>query len=473
MSIKENIKLFQTINGKFAYDRVKNDIICLSNKVYYSLQEVMKEDKSIDECTKKNIEISKLKKRGYLSNKKIEKIEHSLSKYLPAYLSKRVQSITLQVTQACNFKCRYCGYAGDGYLDRKHSSQNMSIEIGKKAIDFLKEHSCDLDTVKIYFYGGEPLLEYKFVFKCIEYAKTIMPEKNIIFAMSSNLSCLTDEIMKKMVEEKLYTIVSLDGPQNVHDKYRRFAANGKGTYTTVYKKIIDIYQKYPEYFSKYVSINAVIDKEEEIKELEKFFSKKPLNKLHINFTPLDTGKVSMQTSPNESFISEYEGNLFITRFNDLVAHCNDDSRKLIFSSIGDYNEMKKLFRNKSFPSNMHHSGQCIPGQGKLFVNVKGEFATCEKASEKSKMMKLGNVFEGIDFEHAYKILNIGQIIEDECKKCWAIRFCSTCAIFADNYSEFSAELKIHNCEKERQRVLENMKDYAAYNLLFTKGDDNE
>lgn len=46
----------------------------------------------------------------------------------------------------------------------------MSETIAIRAIDFLIEHSRESDSVSIGFYGGEPLLEFELIRKCVEYA---------------------------------------------------------------------------------------------------------------------------------------------------------------------------------------------------------------------------------------------------------------------------------------------------------------
>ena len=40
---------------------------------------------------------------------------------------------------------------------------------------------------------------------------------------------------------------------------------------------------------------------------------------------------------------------------------------------------------------MSHSGPCIPGQRRLFIDVNGNFFPCERVSETSDAMKIGDL----------------------------------------------------------------------------------
>lgn len=470
MEGKPFIKLFQSIKGYYLYDVNKNEIVSISKHTYELLDDLVRSNNvfnsHVSAIASDEHEIRQLVEAGYLSDNHPQKIEHELTPYLQDYLERRVETLILQVTQACNFKCRYCGYAGEGYLDRKHNNQSMSVETARKAIDFYKKSNIDLELARIYFYGGEPLFEIELIKEVVKYAKEEMPEKSWVFTMSTNLSILTDEILEFLVENNITVIVSLDGPEEVHNKFRRFASNGKGTFDSVYKKLLKIYNEYPDYYLKYVKVNAVVDRETPINEIQDFFETEPLNKIEVNYTPLDTGKSNLHYNPNQEFVFEYAENEFIKRFNDIVFSKEKDGKgsllgnQLLFATIADYTEFCKQLSKKTEIDTLHHSGQCIPGQYKMFVNVSGDIVTCEKASDKSDMMRFGNIRDGIDFTKASNILNIGKVTENECKNCWAIRFCSTCALLADNYDSFSKDLKLRNCVSEKKRVENLLCDYS-------------
>src|SRR3989339_173271 len=66
------------------------------------------------------------------------------------------ESLLLNITESCNLNCEYCIYSGKYIGERKHSTNNMNIQIASKAVDLFVPHSKN-DDILIGFYGGEPL----------------------------------------------------------------------------------------------------------------------------------------------------------------------------------------------------------------------------------------------------------------------------------------------------------------------------
>lgn len=83
----------------------------------------------------------------------------------------------LEVSSACNFRCKYCTYSEYYESTRCHGTENMSFSVAKKAIyyyfkNFEIIHKRNaLRKPIINFYGGEPLLNYKLIKECVEYVK--------------------------------------------------------------------------------------------------------------------------------------------------------------------------------------------------------------------------------------------------------------------------------------------------------------
>lgn len=65
-------------------------------------------------------------------------------------------------------------------------------------------------------------------------------------------------------------------------------------------------------------------------------------------------------------------------------------------------------------------GPCIPGARRLFVSTDGTMYPCERVSEVSEPMKIGNVFDGFDVDKAKALLNVASITADKCKNCYAV-----------------------------------------------------
>jgi len=109
-------------------------------------------------------------------------------------------------------ECIKCGRFSDIYVDDGSifKGKNMSFGLYQKIIDDIGDI---LISIRLWHFG-EPLLNND-IFRMVKYAK----RKNIIVAISSNLSLLSKDTAKILVESGLdYLIVSFDGasPQTYH-----------------------------------------------------------------------------------------------------------------------------------------------------------------------------------------------------------------------------------------------------------------
>jgi uncharacterized protein len=113
----------------------------------------------------------------------------------------------------------------------------------------------------------------------------------------------------------------------------------------------------------------------------------------------------------------------------------------------------------------HHSGPCIPGVKRLFVNADGYIFPCERISEKSEAMRIGHLDTGFDISRIRNMLNIGKLTEESCKECWAITHCDQCAATADAFGELSGKVKASQCKQTRYRADSELKDYITMQEL--------
>ncbi|WP_253205646.1 Cys-rich peptide radical SAM maturase CcpM [Clostridium estertheticum] len=458
MNNKSFIKLFKTSDKYYMYDVNKNTILNISNTQYDILKKYL-------ECNTDNYieseEISKLCKEGFLSSNRVKEIIHPANELLSFYLENNVKMLILQVTQQCNFRCEYCGFSG-GYLNRGHSNKKMDISTALKGIDFLINHSKNNDEIYISFYGGEPLLEFNLIKQCIEYCEKEADCKKIAFNMTTNGSLLTDEIIEFFYKHNVLLTISLDGPKEIHDIHRKFASNNHGSFDKVISNLINIEKNFPDYINK-VTFNAVIDPQNDFDCIDRFFLNDDTVKniiMRSSIISANYNKTLIKVDENYSLKHDYELFRF---FYYLIRKKNVENCSKIAAQVYDQISLfsKKLIPEKLIPEKTHPSGQCIPGCQRLFMSVDGFLYPCEKASESSELMKIGHIDTGFDINKIGKILNICKLKEDDCKNCWAIRFCGICACSVDNTkNEFSKELKEEYCKRLKSSIEEELKDYC-------------
>lgn len=453
--MKYNIKLISYRNKLFfIYDVNKNKMIEIDKEDFASFC-----DNSIvkERITPK---IEELMKNGYITPIKNIIIEHPASEYLENYIDDCASKMILQVTHSCNFRCRYCSFSNNTGISREHESKSLSLEKGKKAILFLKEKSSCRKDLEIFFYGGEPLIEFYKIKEYIKYAHKIMPEKNIKFFMTTNLSILNDAIIDFFIENDINITVSLDGPKEVHDKYRRYAKDGSGTFNTTYNNLKKIFNKSKKYYLKNVSINAVVDPASDISLINDFFEKDELfADINVSFGLLDNRSTDMFYYQTSEFMEKYT----VEYLNYLLISSLDSGKpKSYFRELDRITVLDENFEKTidSKTNKWHHNGPCLPGYNNIFVNVSGDMYPCEKVNELNPKFVIGNVEEGYNYENIEKLLNIGRLTEKECKLCWAKHLCSLCQVSADNVNELSKERKLLMCQDQKKRLLQNLKAYA-------------
>ena len=66
-----------------------------------------------------------------------------------------VKALCLHIAHTCNLNCAYC-FASQGKYHGERAI--MSFEVGKRALDFLIEHSGTRRNLEVDFFGGEPLM---------------------------------------------------------------------------------------------------------------------------------------------------------------------------------------------------------------------------------------------------------------------------------------------------------------------------
>lgn len=121
--------------------------------------------------------------------------------------SRKVENVTLEITQKCNFNCKHCC---------NDSGQKSNDQLSKEEISKLLENLISLNVKRVGFTGGEPFCDEN-LFKYLEVVKDRIPEITI----SSNGYLIDADIIKKLKEYNVKNIsISLDGTKTFHDNFR-------------------------------------------------------------------------------------------------------------------------------------------------------------------------------------------------------------------------------------------------------------
>lgn len=418
---------FRTPKNCYLYDVNTNSVVQVSDSVYAHFTQKAGLSAHDDDI------ISKLKADGYLKPNPIERIDHPQIPLLSYILSTKVQGITLQITQQCNLRCKYCIYSG-GYESRGHSSKSMDLKTAKKGIDFVIECSSGMDEITIGFYGGEPLLQFDLMKKCVEYAVVQAEGKMLALSVTTNGTLFTDEILDFLDKYHFSVSLSLDGPREIQDANRVFARNGKGTFDTIMTNLRHIREAYPSVFSRII-ISSVADPSLDVfASIEFFRTCDELEGVTVQSSNISGEYRKDKVSVPEKFLIDEERDMFLLLMSKLKRIPEDRISKMSEDKFGSL--YMTMYEARPDVTNlapvMHPPGQCIPGTRKLFMTVDGSFYPCEKVSETSPYTRIGHVDTGYDLDAVKRILNLGALTPDECKNCWSILMCSICVVSVDD-----------------------------------------
>ena len=136
----------------------------------------------------------------------------------------------------CNLRCKYCYYLEKSNLYRDDRNHVMSDEMLEK---FTKEYIEAQTTPEILFtwHGGETLMRpISFYKRALQLQRTYGRGRHIDNCIQTNGTMLTDEWCEFFRENNFLVGVSIDGPQEYHDEYRR-TGTGRPTFRQVMKGI--------------------------------------------------------------------------------------------------------------------------------------------------------------------------------------------------------------------------------------------
>jgi uncharacterized protein len=141
-----------------------------------------------------------------------------MSTYAP--FAKPLYVMLKPVGSKCNLDCDYCYYLEKENLYKK-KNQVMSEELLER---FIKQYidSQTMPDIMFTWHGGETLMRpLSFYKKAVELQKKYANGRNIDNSIQTNGTLLNDEWCKFFKENNFLVGISIDGPQDFHDEYRR------------------------------------------------------------------------------------------------------------------------------------------------------------------------------------------------------------------------------------------------------------
>lgn len=335
--------------------------------------------------------------------------------------------LVMVITEDCNLRCSYCYYSDAYELSRNRTSQKLTFETGKKAIDYFfaqaapRVASTPTRKLAINFYGGEPLMAQRTLRELTKYAKENAPA-DLVLALTTNGTMLRGEIVDFLVENDFYVLLSLDGGPEDHDRNRVFP-DGSGSFDRIAKNVRELRERYPN-FKKMHHI-SVFDWGTDLERVNEFHEQNA-----DWLPPLQMASQANQHDTNYYDQFSEEEQAAFGKAHEALEEIYFDAKLNgkpvpVFARV--YFEMRivgallrKRIGNGSIPL-IPFTNTCVPGS-KLAVRTDGTLDICERING---TMPIGHVDTGLDFDRVEHVIR--EYNERICGGCWACPITKLCA----------------------------------------------
>ena len=347
-----------------------------------------------------------------------------------------VKALCLHIAHTCNLNCSYC-FASQGKYHGERAV--MSFEVGKRALDFLIEHSGTRRNLEVDFFGGEPLMNFQVVKDLVAYARSIEKEKgkNFRFTLTTNGVLVDDDVIEWANRECSNVVLSLDGRKEVHDRFRvDYAGHGS------WEKIVPKFQRFVEarggkdYYMRGTFTHHNPDFLKDIQQM-----------LDLGFTELSMEPV-VCAAGDPSALTEEDMPIVMEQYEklaELMLERDKEGKPFTF-----YHYMIDLTGG---PCIYKRISGCGSGTEYMAVTPWGDLYPCHQFVGEERF-KLGNIWDGVtntEIQSEFAACNV--YAHPECRDCWARLYCSGgCAANAYHATGAVTGVYEQGCKLFRKRM---------------------
>lgn len=428
-----NIVLDVNSGSVHVVDDLSYDVISMfENSTKDDIVEKLKSDYSEEDVLEAYEEVSMLKEEELLFTENIYK------QYITDFKKRKtvVKALCLHIAHDCNLACKYC-FAEEGEYHGRRAL--MSLEVGKKALDFLIENSGNRRNLEVDFFGGEPLMNWEVVKELVRYGRSKEEEynKKFRFTLTTNGVLLNDEVMEFVNREMSNVVLSLDGRKEVNDKMRPFR-NGTGSYDLIVPKFRKLAESRNQtnYYVRGTFTHDNLDFSNDV----------------IHFADLGFKQMSIEPvvgDDDEKYAIKQEDLPVIMEEYDKLAKEYIKRQK----EGNGFNFFHFMIDLEQGPCVAKRLSGCGSGTEYLAVTPWGDLYPCHQFVGQEEFL-LGNVFEGIkrtEICDEFKMCNV--YAKEKCQKCFAKYYCSGgCAANSYKFHGSITDAYDIGCEMQRKRI---------------------
>jgi len=296
---------------------------------------------------------------------------------------KPVQKLALNLTQECNLRCSYCF--------SRHEKGTMGQDTINKALSLLRRAG----AYDISFFGGEPLIAMLELELGVLKAEALAREyaKTARFHVTTNATLIDEGIASYLAGHGFTAIVSLDGPEAIHNALRRAS----------WKETIEGLRCLNRHGMKDVTLRATYTPEcLRLAERAEFLFSLQDQGLAANFS---IEPASGQAWDRDALAEAYDelGNWYVEKM-----HAGKQPQLFHFNLY-----LERMANARPYIS------ACGAGNAYVAVGPNGTIYACHRQGESM----IGHVNTGISEELQAKWLDNRFYNHEECNECWARHLC--------------------------------------------------
>lgn len=347
-----------------------------------------------------------------------------------------IKALCLNVAHTCNLNCSYC-FASQGRFHGERAM--MSLEVGKRALDFLIEQSANRYYLEVDFFGGEPLMNWETVKELVRYARTLEAthNKRFRFTLTTNGILINDDVINFTNREMSNIVLSLDGRKEIHDR-QRVDLSGRGSYG----KVVPRFQKLvharggKDYYIRGTFTHANPDISNDI-----------FHMASLGFSMLSMEPVVCDPS-DPNVLTPQDIEIVKKEYEKLAVWLLD--RKKAGHPVTFYHYMLDL---ENGPCIYKRMSGCGSGSEYMAVTPWGDLYPCHQFVGEERF-RLGDIWKGVTNEplrDEFRLLDAWE--RDECRDCWALIYCSGgCAANAWHATGSVRGVYTSGCELFKKRI---------------------
>jgi uncharacterized protein len=150
-----------------------------------------------------------------------------------------IRHLSLFLTESCNLRCAYC-YAANmerRQIDEQLARQALELALGPPSGQGARR-------VAVTFWGGEPLLCFDTLRRLVAHAEELAAsrDRQVAFAVPTNATLLTDEMIDFFQAHRVQLSLSLDGDEPAQSL--RQLPGGRSSFAVVQQKLELVHRRY-------------------------------------------------------------------------------------------------------------------------------------------------------------------------------------------------------------------------------------